>query len=239
MVQSIKTELRLTIALDCSGSMYNENKLNWSKKAVIDLLTTFRNMDNIAANVAIYQIGEDRGWVGGRFYNESEFSELIPMIDRVEAGGQTPLYDSLVDIFEYYEQNKNNNSYNLVILVSDGREESDDTVNQFIDVQNALMDAECYFAFIGYGDREEYKDYEILVQNSTIPTEAYFPNMKPKFIVREFQKFFRKLFKRYNIYWKSSSAENGEQVDVEMKLVYKSVDGAKIETRTNFKYKSK
>ena len=235
-IQDTRTRIVITIALDCSGSMKDNSKIEKSKEAVISLLNGLRQYSNLDCSIALYFIrSENKGYASGKFFNKNEFDELISIVKNIKPEGGTPLWESISLIVDNYTQ-QTNNGYQIIICLSDGLDTSQTKANYII-AKNKVIGSKIPFIFIGYGD-EDYSDMILLAESSGAGEMGigHFVKVKPDEIERIFEDIARSITKSYKVYWTPTFEKSKKNINVRLKVRYKTPYG-KISTEEYLQYK--
>ncbi len=233
-IQDTRTRIMITIALDSSGSMKDNNKIEKSKEAIIALLNGLKQYSNLDCNVALYFVRSDnRGFASGKFFNKNEFDELISIVKNIQPEGGTPLWESISTIVDNYSQQTS--GYQIIICLTDGLDTSQKKEN-YIVARNKVILKKIPFIFIGYGD-EDYSDLISLAEASGAGEMeiGHFVKVKPDQIERIFEDIARLITKSYKVYWKPAFEKNKKNIIVRMKVKYKTPFG-KISTEEYLEY---
>lgn len=234
-LEDTQTRILITLALDCSGSMHDNGKIEKSKEAVIALLKELEEYSNLECSVGLYFITtKTQGYAGDKFYSKNEFGELMKIVNNIKAEGKTPLWESLSLIVDNYAT-QIDNGYQIIICLSDGLDSNQTKITYNI-VKSKVIKAKIPFIFIGYGE-ENYSNMIELAEQSGAGQMGigHFIKVMPNEIERIFEDIARSIRKSYKIYWKPTFKEHKKNIDVRVKIRYKTPFG-KITTEDNLDY---
>jgi len=238
-LENTQSSIMITIALDCSSSMKNNDKIEKSKSAIIALLNGLREYPNLECSVALYYVTtENRGYAGEKkFYQKKEFDDLISIIGNTTAKGYTPLWESLSLIVDDFNEHTDA-GYQFIICLSDGKDENptETTETSYSTAKDKILRAKIPFIFIGYGGKN-YADMIELAEQSGAGKMGigYFIDVEPNEIKPIFEYIARSITKSYKVYWKPTFKERNKNIDVRVEIRYKTPYG-KIATEDNLEY---
>lgn len=225
-IEESSTPINISVLLDCSESMQEDNKLEFSKRAIISLLNGLSTYSNLQCGVAVYFVSsENLGWVEGKFFNSNEFDDLISIINNSKPAGSTPLWQGINDVIDNCQKNKHIGGYQIIICLTDGMD-SAQTEFTYQDIEAKLLEINIPFVFMGYGN-ENYSDLIFLSKISGAGDLGigYFVKVNPDDIEHIFEKIARSITKSYKIYWRPIEIETEGKVEVRIKVKYKSSYG--------------
>jgi Ca-activated chloride channel family protein len=107
--------LNISIVLDRSGSMSNEDKLDYAKKAIEFIIKNLTNRDTVS--VVVY---DDRVDVIVPPTKAVEKDKITALIKEVEPGGSTNLSGGMLEGFNQVKKSYQSGQVNRVLLISDG-----------------------------------------------------------------------------------------------------------------------
>lgn len=107
--------LNLTLLIDVSGSMSDQNKLPLAIQSLKLLINELRSQDHVAIAVYAGAAGEVLAPTSG-----SEKEKIIAALDRLSAGGSTAGGEGLRLAYSLAKQNFDKKSVNRVMLLTDG-----------------------------------------------------------------------------------------------------------------------
>lgn len=107
--------MNISVVLDRSGSMADEGKIEYAKKALYALIDQLNSSDILS--VVIYDDVIEVLRRAGKVWNKKEVKRLI---ERIEPRGSTNLGGGMMEGLRQVERNLDRESINRVILLSDG-----------------------------------------------------------------------------------------------------------------------
>src|SRR5712692_9897599 len=107
--------MNISVVLDRSGSMADQGKIEYAKKALYDLIDQLSSKDILS--IVIY---DDVIEVLSKAQNVRNKTALKRLIERIEPRGSTNLGGGMVEGFRQVERNLDREYVNRVILLSDG-----------------------------------------------------------------------------------------------------------------------
>ncbi len=110
-----RVPLNISVVLDRSGSMTQENKLNYAKKAIKFIIKNLGKKDIIS--IVAY---DDKVSVPVHPVKGSEKNRLLKLVDEITTGGSTNLSGGLLEGYNQVKANYSGSSVNRVLLISDG-----------------------------------------------------------------------------------------------------------------------
>jgi Ca-activated chloride channel family protein len=114
--ESYGPPVNIAFVMDKSGSMEGDDRIGALKKSLLEFVKHLRN-DDVVSLVTFNGDPELSVGAGTMASNRAEMNETI---QNTEAGGMTNIYKALILGSEQILKNKNSNSINRVILLSDG-----------------------------------------------------------------------------------------------------------------------
>jgi Ca-activated chloride channel homolog len=110
-----RVPLNISVVLDRSGSMAQEDKLTYAKKAIKFIIKNLGKKDIIS--IVTY---DDRVNVTVPPVKGSEKNRLLKMVNEITTGGSTNLSGGLMEGYNQVKANYSSNRINRVLLISDG-----------------------------------------------------------------------------------------------------------------------
>lgn len=238
LVESAKNKLGIVIAIDSSGSMKENGKLDKSKKAIEVLLSDLLKYNLFEVEVKILVFGNKKAeflyedWLS----LNSSFNTIINQIDKVIAEGNTPFYEGLLNIHHSFKDEGYKNRNNIIICLSDGDET--DNKNLYNDLIKTINWMKIPIISVGF----ENSNYNELRKISKISGAGqigvgHFQNVNPTQLEGIFGKIARSLAKSYRIFWKPSSSERGKKIKSRLTVSYKTHHGKVKETTEEVEYR--
>jgi Ca-activated chloride channel family protein len=128
----VKKQADIWLVIDVSGSMNNDNKLEQAKQAALTFLDGIESSNRVG--LAVFS-DEPRIIVNQDTFESNEQS-LRQAINRLQADGNTALYDAVVDFVDTVSEEEDTNRIRAVVVLSDGADnQSTNTLN---DVSQAI-----------------------------------------------------------------------------------------------------
>jgi Ca-activated chloride channel family protein len=128
----VKKQADIWLVMDVSGSMNNDNKLEQAKQAALTFLDGIESSNRVG--LAVFS-DEPRVIVNQDTFESNE-QNLRQAINRLQAEGNTALYDAVVDRVDTMSEEEDANRIRAVVVLSDGADnQSARTLN---DVSQAI-----------------------------------------------------------------------------------------------------
>ncbi len=114
-----QSALNIGIVLDKSGSMYDENKLEFVQEAVKYVIDGLRDNDMIS--IIAFADEPKLLFPSGRVTNKFEVKELINRLENVEVGNGTEMHKAMAMAVDEIRKNYSESHINSILLLTDGQ----------------------------------------------------------------------------------------------------------------------
>lgn len=224
-------ELRIILAIDTSGSMNKNDKLLYAKKSAISMIKEILKLkENTTLNIAIYPFNSiiRPGFInfGGNRTWSNDFIELERSINKLEADGDTPLFDALRFSIEHIKTFK---GYKAVICISDGIENKSKNTKDS-DLKQIGVSSKIPVYSIGYGEKAPLK---FLVDFSNLTGAGKenigsFMQVSPESLPNVMSHLTDVVSNIYGIYWKPNDLSKNAPTYYKIEINYETKSFGRI-----------